>query len=38
MWGPGAVEQWHCDDERIPVADLITGAVAYRGMIEAALC
>jgi acetylornithine deacetylase/succinyl-diaminopimelate desuccinylase-like protein len=38
MWGPGAVEQWHCDDERIAVADLITGAVSYRGMIEEALC
>ncbi len=38
MWGPGAVEQWHCDDERIAVADIITGAVSYRGMIEAALC
>jgi acetylornithine deacetylase len=38
MWGPGAVEQWHCDDERIAVSDLVTGAVAYRGMIEAALC
>jgi acetylornithine deacetylase len=38
MWGPGAVEQWHCDDERIAVADLVTGAVSYRGMIEAALC
>jgi acetylornithine deacetylase/succinyl-diaminopimelate desuccinylase-like protein len=38
MWGPGAVEQWHSDDERIAVRDLVTGAVAYRGMIEAALC
>ena len=38
MWGPGAVEQWHSDDERIAVSDLIAGAVAYRGMIEAALC
>jgi acetylornithine deacetylase len=38
MWGPGAVEQWHSDDERIAVADLIAGAVAYRGMIEEALC
>jgi acetylornithine deacetylase/succinyl-diaminopimelate desuccinylase-like protein len=38
MWGPGAVEQWHSDDERIAVADLLTGAVAYRGMIEEALC
>jgi acetylornithine deacetylase len=38
MWGPGAVEQWHGDDERIAVADLLTGAVAYRGMIEEVLC
>jgi len=38
MWGPGAVEQWHSDDERIAVSDLIAGAVSYRGMIEAALC
>jgi acetylornithine deacetylase len=38
MWGPGAVEQWHSDDERIAVSELIAGAVAYRGMIEAALC
>jgi acetylornithine deacetylase len=28
MWGPGAVEQWHCDDERIAVANLITGALS----------
>jgi acetylornithine deacetylase len=38
MWGPGAVEQWHSDDERIAVADLVTGAVSYRGMIEEVLC
>jgi acetylornithine deacetylase/succinyl-diaminopimelate desuccinylase-like protein len=38
MWGPGAVEQWHSDDERIGVSDLVTGAIAYRGMVEAALC
>ena len=38
MWGPGAIEQWHSDDERIAVSDLIAGAVSYRGMIEAALC
>jgi acetylornithine deacetylase len=38
MWGPGAVEQWHSDDERIAVADLVTGAIAYRGMIEEVLC
>jgi acetylornithine deacetylase len=38
MWGPGAVEQWHSDEERIAVDDLVTGAVAYRGMIEEVLC
>jgi acetylornithine deacetylase len=38
MWGPGAVEQWHSDEEHIAVDDLVTGAVAYRGMIEEALC
>jgi hypothetical protein len=37
MRGPGAVEQWHSDDERIAVSDLISGAVAYRGMIETVL-
>jgi acetylornithine deacetylase len=34
MWGPGAIEQWHSDDERIAVSDLVGGALAYRGMIE----
>jgi acetylornithine deacetylase/succinyl-diaminopimelate desuccinylase-like protein len=38
MWGPGAIEQWHSDDERIAVADLVAGAAAYRGMIEEYLC
>jgi len=38
MWGPGAIEQWHSEDERITVTDLITGAVAYLGMIEDYLC
>jgi acetylornithine deacetylase/succinyl-diaminopimelate desuccinylase-like protein len=38
MWGPGAVEQWHSEDERIAVADLIAGSVAYLGMIEEHLC
>jgi len=38
MWGPGAIEQWHSEDERIAVADLVAGAVAYRGMIEEYLC
>src|SRR5499427_8278363 len=38
MWGPGAIEQWHSEDERIAVADLIAGAVSYLGMIEDYLC
>jgi acetylornithine deacetylase/succinyl-diaminopimelate desuccinylase-like protein len=38
MWGPGAIEQWHSDDERIAVTDLATGATAYLGMIEEYLC
>jgi acetylornithine deacetylase len=38
MWGPGAIEQWHSDDERIAVADLVAGGVAYLGMIEEYLC
>jgi len=38
MWGPGAIEQWHSEDERIAVADLIEGAVSYLGMIEDYLC
>lgn len=38
MWGPGAMEQWHSDDERIAVSDLAAGALSYRGMIEEYLC
>ena len=38
MWGPGAIEQWHSDDERIAVGELINGAIAYRGMIEEVRC
>jgi acetylornithine deacetylase len=38
MWGPGAIEQWHSEDERIAVSDLLTGAVSYLGMIEDYLC
>lgn len=34
MWGPGAVEQWHSDDERIAAADLIAGSLGYLGMIQ----
>jgi len=38
MWGPGAIEQWHSEDERIAVSDLLTGAASYLGMIEDYLC
>ncbi len=38
MWGPGAIEQWHSDDERIAVTDLIAGAIGYLGMIDEYLC
>jgi acetylornithine deacetylase/succinyl-diaminopimelate desuccinylase-like protein len=38
MWGPGAIEQWHSEDERIAVSDLAAGAVSYLGMIEEYLC
>jgi acetylornithine deacetylase len=38
MWGPGAIEQWHSEDERIAVADIIDGAASYLGMIEEYLC
>ena len=34
MWGPGETEQWHSDDERIAVNDLVSGAAAYFGLIE----
>ena len=38
MWGPGAMDQWHSDDERIAVTDLMDGAAAYLGLIEDYLC
>ncbi len=38
MWGPGAIEQWHSEDERISGRDLIEGAVSYFGLIEEYLC
>jgi acetylornithine deacetylase len=34
MWGPGVVEHWHGDDERIAVADLLSGSLGYLGMIQ----
>lgn len=38
MWGPGAIEQWHSEDERISVTDLVDGATGYLGLIEEYLC
>ena len=38
MWGPGAIEQWHSEDERIAVSDLVDGAASYIGLIEEYLC
>jgi acetylornithine deacetylase len=38
MWGPGIIEQWHSEDERIAVTDLVAGGVGYLGMIEDYLC
>jgi len=38
MWGPGAIEQWHSEDERIAISDLLAGAESYLGMIEDYLC
>ena len=34
----GAIEQWHTEDERIAVTDLMAGAAGYLGMIEEHLC
>lgn len=37
MWGPGAPEQWHSNEEQVPLADLASGARAYLGFLRAAL-
>jgi acetylornithine deacetylase len=37
MWGPGAPEQWHSDNEQVPVAALEDGARRYLGLLRAAL-
>jgi acetylornithine deacetylase len=37
MWGPGAIEQWHSDNEALSVEDLVNGAQAYLGFIHAVL-
>lgn len=34
MWGPGDIDQWHSEEERISVDDLQSGARAYYGLIK----
>jgi acetylornithine deacetylase len=38
MWGPGDMDQWHSEDERILVDDLQSGAWGYFGLIREYLC
>jgi len=38
MWGPGDMDQWHSEDERISVDELQSGARAYLGLIREFLC
>ncbi|MBX9776805.1 MAG: M20/M25/M40 family metallo-hydrolase [Xanthobacteraceae bacterium] len=38
MWGPGDMDQWHSEDERISVDELQSGARAYFGLIREYLC
>jgi len=37
MWGPGDQAQWHADDERILVCDLVAGARSYFAFLAAVL-
>ncbi len=37
MWGPGAMEQFHSNDEFVPVADVVNVARAYHELIRLAL-
>lgn len=37
MWGPGRMEQFHSDEEFVLVSELVQGAVAYEGFLEATL-
>lgn len=34
MWGPGAMELWHRDEEWVAIDDLVAGAEAYLGVIR----
>jgi acetylornithine deacetylase len=38
MWGPGDMDQWHSEDERISVEELQSGAMGYFGLIREYLC
>jgi acetylornithine deacetylase len=38
MWGPGDMDQWHSEDERIAVDELHSGARGYFGLIREYLC
>ena len=38
MWGPGDMDQWHSEDERISVDELCSGAQGYFGLIREYLC
>jgi acetylornithine deacetylase len=38
MWGPGDMDQWHSEDERISVDELQSGARGYFGLIREYLC
>ena len=37
MWGPGAVEMFHTDEESVPVDDVWNSANAYLGLIQSYL-
>lgn len=34
MWGPGAMDQWHSDNEYVLISDLMNGARAYDAFIR----
>jgi acetylornithine deacetylase len=38
MWGPGDMDQWHSEDERISIEELQSGAMGYFGLIREYLC
>jgi acetylornithine deacetylase len=38
MWGPGDMDQWHSEDERISIDELQSGTRGYFGLIREYLC